>query len=97
MNYFLFGFYCISIMPFFTDTIIVVWILIQRVRWIHVDDTGAVGTGRSRDTYIYIYIYILINLKIDQSLYIMMNMGHKFISGNPGKMKPLISGIPGND
>ena len=41
-------------------------------------------------------LYAFISLKIDQSLYIMMNMGHKFISGNPGKMKPLISVIPGN-
>ena len=41
-------------------------------------------------------LYALISLKTDQSLDIMMNMGHKFISGNPGKMKPLISVIPGN-
>ena len=42
-------------------------------------------------------LYAFISLKIDQLVDIMMNMGHKFISGNPGKMKPLISGIPGND
>ena len=26
-----------------------------------------------------------------------MNLGYKSISGNPGKMRPLISVIPGND
>ena len=41
-------------------------------------------------------LYAYISLKIDQFLDIMMNMGHKFISGNPGKMKPLILVIPGN-
>ena len=41
-------------------------------------------------------LYAFISLKIDQSLDIMMNMGHKFISGIPGKMKPLISVIPRN-
>ena len=41
-------------------------------------------------------LYAFISLKIDQLVDIMMNMGHKFISGNPGKMKPLISVIPGN-
>ena len=41
-------------------------------------------------------LYAFISLKVDQSLDIMMNMGHKFISGNPGKMKPSISVIPGN-
>ena len=42
-------------------------------------------------------MYAFISLKIYQSLDIMMNMGYKFISGNPGKMKPLILVIPGND
>ena len=39
-------------------------------------------------------LYAFISLKIDQSLDIMMNMGYKFISGNPGKMKPQILVIP---
>ena len=42
-------------------------------------------------------LYAFISLKIDQSLDIMMSMVYKFISGNPGKMKPLILVIPGND
>ena len=46
---------------------------------------------------ILVSLYAFISLKIDHSLDIMMNIDYKFISGNPGKMKPLISVIPGND
>ena len=42
-------------------------------------------------------LYASISLKIDQFLNIMMNMVYKSILGNPGKMRPLISVIPGND
>ena len=42
-------------------------------------------------------LYVFISLKIDQLVDIIMNLGCKSISGNPGKMRPLISGIPGND
>ena len=42
-------------------------------------------------------LYVFISLKIDQLVDTMMNMGYKSISGNPGKMRPLISVIPGND
>ena len=42
-------------------------------------------------------LYAFISMKIDQFLNIMMNTGYKIISGNPGKMRPLISVIPGND
>ena len=42
-------------------------------------------------------LYAFISMKIDQSLDIIMNMGYKSISGNPGKTRPLISVIPSND
>ena len=42
-------------------------------------------------------LYAFISLKIDQLVDIIMNLGYKSISGNPGKTRPLISGIPGND
>ena len=42
-------------------------------------------------------LYVFISLKIDQLVDIIMNLGYKSISGNPGKTRPLISGIPGND
>ena len=42
-------------------------------------------------------LYCFISLKIDQLVYIIMNLGYKSISGIPGKMRPLISVIPGKD
>ena len=42
-------------------------------------------------------LYVFISLKIDQLVDIIMDLGYKSISGNPGKTRPLISGIPGND
>ena len=42
-------------------------------------------------------LYVSISLKIDQLVDIIMNLGYKSISGNPGKTRPLISDIPGND
>ena len=42
-------------------------------------------------------LYVFISLKIDQLVDIIMNMGYKSISGNPGKMRLLISVIPSND
>ena len=35
-------------------------------------------------------VYAFISLKIDQFLNIIMNLGYKSISGNPGKTSPLI-------
>ena len=42
-------------------------------------------------------LYVFISLKIYQLVDIIMNMGYKSISGNPGRMRPLISVIPSND
>ena len=42
-------------------------------------------------------LYVFISMKIDQLEDIIMNMGYKSISGNPGKTMPSISVIPSND
>ena len=51
----------------------------------------------SKSKVILFRLYVFISLKIDQLVDIIMNLGYKSISGNPGKTRPLISGIPGND
>ena len=46
---------------------------------------------------ILVSLYVFIYLKIYQLVDVIMNMGYKSISGNPGKTRPSISVIPSND